>query len=213
MNHWQNNSLEDIDGEIWKDVVGYEGQYMVSNYSRVKSLNKVVNAVNGFTSTKKSKVLKQILNACYLGISFSNKNKIKRVMIHRIVAEAFIPNPENKKTVNHVDGNKLNNSIANLEWATYSENIKHAYKMGLSKPNPTNKGKFGILHANSKKIVRIKGAEIKRYDSISDAFRETGISVSQIATVCRGYRNRTSAGGYGWAFLENYELLKNKFDK
>lgn len=79
----------------------------------------------------------------YLAARIQVKEKRKYVYVHQAVVKAFIPNPDNKPVVNHIDGNKLNNNLENLEWATYSENLKHAYKMGLRKPNhERNSGMF-----------------------------------------------------------------------
>lgn len=115
----------------WKDVVGYEGIYIVSDKGDVKRVNHNSKGVN--TKYRKDNYcLKPLDNGKgYFRVKLTVKNKSKRVLLHRIIAEAFILNPENKKTVNHLDGNKKNNSIDNLEWCSQSENILHAYKTGL----------------------------------------------------------------------------------
>lgn len=106
--------------EIWNDIKGYEGKYKVSNLGRIKSL-------------RKNKVLKQTINKrdgyFYVGICKDGKRKNRKV--HRLIAETFMPNPKNKPTVNHIDGNKENNCISNLEWCSQSENMKHSYRIGL----------------------------------------------------------------------------------
>lgn len=115
--------------EIWKDIEGYEGLYKISNYGRVKSIPR-----NG-TQVKTEKILKRIITDCnYVVAVLSKENKIKRILVHRLVAKAFIPNPENKPCINHKDGNKHNNCVDNLEWCTYSENLKHAFANNLRKP-------------------------------------------------------------------------------
>lgn len=112
--------------EIWKDVVGYEGIYQVSNLGKVKSLDRVYNGRN-----LKSKVLKLTLNIYgYLRFTARKENTIKTLFVHRLVLEAFNPILE-KLQVNHIDGIKTNNKLENLEWVSDSENKKHAYKTGL----------------------------------------------------------------------------------
>ena len=122
--------IEDLDGESWKWIRGYEGIYKISNYGRIKSFPR-----NG--TIKKVKILRPGFNKFgYLIITLSKNDKCKYFRIHRLVAEAFIQNPENKPEVNHKDGNKFNNYYENLEWTTSTENQKHAYNTGLRNPEP-----------------------------------------------------------------------------
>jgi hypothetical protein len=105
--------------EIWKDIIGYEGLYQVSNLGNVKSI-------------KKNKLMKIGLHADgYNRLWLSKENKSKGFLLHRLIAIHFIPNPNNLPEVNHKDANKLNNSIDNLEWCSHSENMNHANNMGL----------------------------------------------------------------------------------
>ena len=120
--------------EVWKDIKGYEGLYQISSYGRVKSLI----SWNGHKYIKKTKIIngweqKPNKNGKYSRMKISlRKNKGKNdVMVHRLVAEAFIPNPENKPLINHIDGNPLNNHYTNLEWCTQKENVNHAINTGL----------------------------------------------------------------------------------
>ena len=124
-------ALKDV-SEVFVDIPKYEGYYQVSNHGNVRSLDIVIKEKTGKTQTLKGLILKPRINRggyYYIGL---RKNGSKATFaIHQLVAQAFIPNPKNKRTVNHIDGDKLNNNVTNLEWATYSENLEHAYKTGL----------------------------------------------------------------------------------
>jgi len=130
--------------EIWKDIKGFKGLYQISNLGRVKSLKKK----RGFLILKE-KILKSHLdNLGYQMLTLVKNKKHKQYRIHRLVAIAFISNLNNKKEVNHIDGNKSNNNILNLEWSTRSENMKHADKMGLRNINGENNNKSKLKNEN-----------------------------------------------------------------
>ena len=133
-------SLENLEGEEWKEIAGYNGDYQVSNFGRVKSFK-----------YKTPRILTPVLRSCYLSVSLSIGNKAKQHSIHVLAAEAFIPNPDNKPEVNHDDGNKFNCHVSNLYWATGSENQQHAVRTGLAKT--------GTEHHQAK----IKDEKIIRY--------------------------------------------------
>lgn len=107
--------------EIWKDIKGYEGLYQISNLGRVKSLKRMIKKRKCEEITK----IPSITNKGYYRLPLCKYGKIKYFHIHRLVAETFIPNLENKPTVDHIDRNKLNNVVSNLRWATYNEQIKN----------------------------------------------------------------------------------------
>lgn len=129
--------------EEWKDIYGYEGLYKISNLGEIKSLERKVNYNNIRKITVHERIIKQRSNGGYKEVSLSKNNKGKNLSVHRLVAIHFIPNPYNKKEVNHIDGNKSNNNIHNLEWVTPSKNVRHSYDMGLARNDgenhPTNK--------------------------------------------------------------------------
>ena len=133
--------------EKYKDVVGYEGLYQVSDLGNIKSLARTIYKTDGTTQTFKDKTRSCTFNGRgYLQLGLSKEGKYVTKKVHRLVAMAFIPNYENKKEVNHKDGNKANNILSNLEWCTASENVQHAYDTGLTfaptgEDNPTSKFK------------------------------------------------------------------------
>ena len=191
--------------EIWKDVDGYEGLYQVSNYGNVKSVKR--EGKNG--RNYGGNVLKPSLNkSCgYLTVGLSSGGFTKTFLLHRLVAEAFIPNPSSKKEINHIDGNKHNNHISNLEWNTRLENMRHAKEHNLLKFKVGEchymYHRYGQKHPNAKKIVQsdLNDNIVKIWECGADIERELGIPKSNICICCKGGRKK--AGGYKWRFAEN----------
>jgi|VirMetMinimDraft_7_1064189.scaffolds.fasta_scaffold59020_2 hypothetical protein len=136
--------------EIWKDIEGFEGKYQISNTNKVKS--------NHFG---KSIILKPALNTGgYNSVSLSLNNKAKSVTLHRLIMTAFIANPDNKPCINHIDGNKLNNSLSNLEWCTYSENLKHAYDNELKLPIEGKGEKSSQHKLKEEDVLKIRASNL-----------------------------------------------------
>ena len=135
---------DDLQGEEWRDIVGYEGYYQISNKGRVKSFH-----------YGRSYFLKTKINSRgYEGVVLSRKGVEKNFSIHVLVAEAFIPNPENKRTVNHKDADKLNNCVENLEWATHRENAIHAWQNGLYSLRKGIENPLAKLSTDSVRYIR-----------------------------------------------------------
>ena len=133
----------------------------------------------------------------YLCVTLCNKPVYKKKTIHRLVAEAFIPNPDNKPQINHINGIKTDNRVENLEWVTSQENVQHAHSLGLTKPNnKAAKARAAIVLAKPVLQLDLQGNVIAKFKSQSEAKRMTGISNCTISEVCLG--KRKTAGGYKW---------------
>jgi len=117
--------------EIWKDIVGYEGIYKISNSGVVIRKSILTKNGNNYHFCKERELINTLYNTGYFRVGLTKNGKQIKFYIHRLVAIAFIPNPENKPEVNHKDGDKTNNNYWNLEWSTISENSIHAYNLGL----------------------------------------------------------------------------------
>ena len=171
--------------EIWKDIIGYEGYYQISSLGKIKSIKRFRgNGKGGYI--QKEKYIKGWTNGGYIRVSLCSLLFKQGFFLHRIIAVAFIPNPENKPCINHIDGNKKNNSLNNLEWVTYSENNQHAFDIGL---------RHG---ANPKVVIQYdkNGSFIKEYESILLASKETKIIRQSICRHLSG--QRPFAGGFVW---------------
>lgn len=152
--------------EIWKDVIGFEGYYQVSNTGMVKSLARFYFTKTGKAIQIKEKVLKGHKDTKgYLQVELRNGKGRNIKMIHRLVAEAFVSNSDGKEQVNHKDGNKENNSADNLEWVTCQENIRHAWRNGL------NRARYGEEHPNHKVDMAAVKDIRDNYSPNKDGFR------------------------------------------
>lgn len=199
---YKNKSMEDLIGEEWRDVVGYEGKYKVSNLGRIKSLPRtVIYHKNGKQSKRKGRIISASLDTDgYLQFLLCDGFSVKQKKVHRIVATAFIKNPKNKPVINHKNCIKTDNSVENLEWCTIQENVKHAYDNGLISHLGGTQYKRGALHKKSLKVSQFdeNGVVIGTYDSIREASRITNINRNGIMNVCN--RNAKSYKGTYWKY-------------
>ena len=193
--------------EIWKEVKGYEGLYQVSSLGRVKSVARLVRGRGLGMKPIVERILKPyVVPSGHLQVVLCrNGADHKHKSIHRLVAEAFIPNPENKPCIDHIDTNPKNNNVGNLRWVTIKENCNNEItrsKNSISKSGERNWnfGKRNEQVHNARKVLCFTrdGRFVGEYPSITEAFRRTGISCSNIGVVCSG--RRKYAGGYIWKY-------------
>lgn len=171
----------DSRNEIWKPIKGYENIYNVSNCGNVYS----------YRLKRNLKLSTDKIGYVRIGLQKTNRKDVKLFYVHRLVAEAFIPNKEEKPFINHKDENKQNNCVDNLEWCTHKENMNYG----------TRNERIGKANKNSiyfsKKVKCITTGEI--FESMNEAFRKTGIWTTNIAKCCNG--KRKTAGGLQWQIL------------
>ena len=177
--------------EIWKDIEGYEGLYKVSNLGNVKSLDRMVERFNNKVVIKGIMLVQSLDHRGYPLVNLHRDGKGKTTRVHRIVAQNFIDNPLNNKTVNHKNGNKLDNRVENLEWMTYKENSQHSFRTGLRTNSYVNR-KVLMLSLDNKPLLW--------FDSLKEAQENTNIFYVGISKCCSG-KNHT-AGGYKWKYYE-----------
>ncbi|CYW53522.1 TPA: HNH endonuclease [Streptococcus suis] len=181
--------------ENWKDIVGYEGYYQVSDFGRVRSLDREITKKDGRTMVVRGRVMEgTIKDNGYIQISLWKENKGQSFYLHRLVILAF-SDSEPLETVNHIDGNKRNNNFRNLEWASYRDNNVHAIKNGLNstKHRRNKRGSIPVLQFD------LNANLVKQYPSMRQAHRETGIDCTAIGhSIKKGWK----AGGYIWKYAE-----------
>ena len=203
--------------EIWKDIKGYENLYQISNMGRVKSLERIIIRCDNKTQTIKEKILKtRIGNNGYYTIILSKKGEIKKIDIHRLIAIAFIPNPDNKPCIDHINGDRTDNRIENLRWVTQKENINNPISISKMKNNHHLKNTFGAEHPLSKPILQftLDGKLVRKWESAVDIKKELGFNNCHISSCCNG--KRKTANGYIWKYyykgiwLKNHIPLKDK---
>lgn len=155
-------SCEDLEGEIWKDVVGWEESHEVSNLGRIRTKDRVMSSRGGSEAHVTQKIKKTYFDKDgYERVSLYEDNRTKLLGVHRIVAEAFIPNPDNLPQVNHINGIKADNNAENLEWISNKGNIRHSIQLGLRDPS-----------CYSRAVVRLSDNRV--FSSIAELHREIG---------------------------------------
>lgn len=188
--------------EIWKPVKGYEGLYEVSNLGKVRSLDHICKyRIKGYVITKliEGRILNNHLATIGYYILGLHKDKKSRfVYVHRLVAEAFIENPNGYRYINHKDEDKTNNRVDNLEWCTQKHNLNwgtsRARLSASRKANPHNNRRIAQLS--------LDGSLIKVFNSAADAAEAMGVRYPSIIGCCRGYVGHKTCSGYKWRYAD-----------
>lgn len=177
--------------EFWKDIEGYEGLYQVSNLGRVKSLPKPHKFVHGYYLTKEKILSPRVCGTQreYLSVALQRDGERKQIKIHRLVAEAFIPNPNNLTEVNHKDENKGNNKADNLEWCTRSYNVNYGSR--IEKQRKTLIKPVAAYDAI--------GNFVQSFDSLAEAALFANVDSSNISRACK--KEGRLSGGYIWKYI------------
>lgn len=187
-------SLEDLPDEIWKEVPNFEGLLLISNYARVINI-------------PKRRIIKQsITKDNYLIFGIRVNGKAKLLYPHRLIAQAFIPNPEDKPCIDHIDTNRLNNTRVNIKWATYKENANNIITKEHRKETHTN------TIFSDKRVAKLdkEGNQLCIYNSITEASLDTGLKKCSISNAAHKrmmpnkyghYFQCKTAGGYKWEYI------------
>ena len=198
--------MENLDVEIWKDVPGYEGVLQVSNLGRVLRLSRKVTrrtkwgGIMEFMSKPHFVKVSNIGKGYYnISIQYDNK-KQENLLLHRAVASAFIENPQNKPCINHIDGDKSNNALVNLEWVTHKENTTH---------------RFNVLNQKGSRYLKLNSGYVRKINqySMDGEYIKTYPSLSEACFVMSGKRNNGNikavlsgrchhAYGYIWKYAD-----------
>lgn len=197
-----------MEQEIWKPVVGWEGFYEVSNLGRVKGLQKITKFGDRIKIYPERILRQAIGKRGYYIVSLNHNYTSKTFTVHRLIATAFIPNKENKPCIDHIDGNRLNNSIENLRWCTYKENSNNPITKSRNSQSTKNMWEEGVFENRYNIKYRKVGKFTKDgillcvYDSIKEAAEKNNINSSSISCVCTS-RNpkRHTAGGFIWKHI------------
>lgn len=191
--------------EIWKDLEGYEGYYQASSWGNIRSVDRVVISTDGKRRSLKGKILKPQINKGYYLINLNKNGKKKKALVSRLVAKTFVDNPMQKEEVNHIDEDKLNNSVDNLEWVTSKENANWGTRnkriSQYVKENPVTFSN-GQLGKSIYKLDSVTEEVICKYDSVKEALEILGSNpkTGSLSSCLTGNGINKTYKGYKWKY-------------
>ena len=191
-----------LPNEEWRDVVGYEGYYMVSSFGRMCSMQRTITQKNGISRIVNHSLLKlRVGTNGYVTVYLRKPNHTKNCTVHRIVAKAFIPNPDNKPCVDHINRERACNNVSNLKWCTHSENMRNPLSLPYyRKINLGRKRPYAY-----KPIVAIKDNQVVyQFEKLTDCI-QYGFNYTSVSSICVGRRKFHK--GFTFMYLSDYEAL------
>lgn len=190
--------------EQWKPVVGYEGQYEVSNTGLVRSIDRKVCGKNGINITKYGNIINpHIIKHGYLRVGLSKDNKRKNFLVHRLVAEAFIPNPNKYPYINHKDENTSNNNVSNIEWCNQSYNMRYS--------NVAER--VAKIRRKAVRQYTLNGEFVAEYKSVTEASKATNTAMLSICSCCKKRHGYSYANGYIWRYADDTSEVVMIYDR
>ena len=188
--------------EVWKDIPGFENFYQVSNFGRIRSLKHW----NGIRNCYDNRIKIMNPTRCKTNQYYSVRLKGKNYQLHRLIALTFLKNPNNYSVVNHIDGNKINNMVKNLEWCTHKHNTQEAQRIGLY-DDRNKKMSLNPIRSKTIEMYDVGGNYIRSFSNSVEAemilknrFKGIKVNARNIRNVCNG--KRKTAGGYVWRYKD-----------
>lgn len=188
-------NTDSLEGEIWKPINGYDGRFFISNFGRCISKARLVEGKKSYQKKMDNILCPHDNGHGYMQYTIENQHKY----IHRLVAQEFIPNPLNKREIDHIDGNKSNNVVENLRWATRSENASNPITL-----------KMNIMHQTKRPVIQlnIDGEFVKEWDGVCAAAKGLNVSRERLSDILSSKRKSKTIGIYQFLYKEDYD--KNK---
>ena len=188
--------------EVWKDIPGFEGYYQASNFGRVRGLDRTVPTKNGFSKKIKGRIMSQsVAGTGYMQVMITKNGKQQPHTVHRLVASAFIENPNGYNEVDHIDGTRTNNNVNNLRWVTHYEYVMHMHELGRwydGSANITNQeAREKALSRTRRPVMRSDG---KIYRSVSEAAKTENVARSSISRACKS--DSYTCHGFKYKYVE-----------